>query len=279
LFANYGKTKYGTPHWNWESVSGSKRHDQALYWVRAAGFCRWLVKDECERMTIHLKDFPETGAGLSVAPVQNGAVRPRKGFYKTYGKRAIDIALILFAAPFVLPVVAVIALMATSKGASPFYFQRRIGKGGTIFNLVKIRTMVPNAEAALETYLASDPAARQEWDTTQKLKHDPRITKAGHFLRKSSLDELPQLWNVLKGDMSLIGPRPMMVDQQQLYPGTAYYALRPGISGAWQVSDRNDSSFADRAGFDTDYNNSLSFKTDFSILVRTFGAVVRCTGY
>jgi exopolysaccharide production protein ExoY len=230
-------------------------------------------------MTIHLKDFPEAGVGLPTTQFQNGAVRPSKGFYKTFGKRALDIILILCAAPFILPVVAVIALMATSKDASPFYFQRRVGRGGAIFNLVKIRTMVPNAEVALETYLASDPVARQEWDTNQKLKHDPRITKAGHFLRKSSLDELPQLWNVLKGDMSLIGPRPMMVDQQKLYPGTAYYALRPGISGAWQVSDRNDSSFADRATYDTDYNNTLSFKTDFMILVRTFGAVVRCTGY
>lgn len=230
-------------------------------------------------MTIHLKDFPEAGAGMTVATLQSSATKSHKRFYKTYGKRMIDIMLILFAAPFILPVVAVIALMATSKDASPFYFQRRVGKGGKIFNLVKIRTMVPNAEAALEAHLASDPAARQEWDSTQKLKDDPRITAAGHFLRKSSLDELPQLWNVLKGDMSLIGPRPMMVDQQKLYPGTAYYALRPGISGAWQVSDRNDSSFADRATYDTDYNANLSFKTDFSILVRTFGAVVRCTGY
>ena len=216
---------------------------------------------------------------MSVAPLQNGAVGPRKSYYKAYGKRLVDIALIVFAAPFILPVVAMIALMATSKGASPFYFQRRVGRSGKIFSLVKIRTMVPNAEAALEAHLASDPAARQEWESTQKLKHDPRITTAGHFLRKSSLDELPQLWNVLKGDMSLIGPRPMMIDQQKLYPGTAYYALRPGISGAWQVSDRNDSSFADRATYDTDYNANLSFKTDFSILVRTFGAVIRCTGY
>ena len=250
-----------------------------MYRVKAAGLCRQLVKDECERMTIHLKDFPEAGAGLTVAPLQDGIAKSRTSFYKNYAKRAIDIVLILLAAPFILPVVAVIAVMAMSKGASPFYFQRRVGRGGTIFNLVKIRTMVPDAEAALEAHLAHDPAARKEWDSTQKLKHDPRITKAGHFLRKSSLDELPQLWNVLKGDMSLIGPRPMMVDQQKLYPGTAYYALRPGISGAWQVSDRNDSSFADRARFDTAYNTNLSFKTDLSILVRTFGAVIRCTGY
>ena len=230
-------------------------------------------------MTIHLKDFPEAGAGLTVAPAQNGFAGVNKSFYKSYGKRTIDILLILLAAPFILPVIAVIVMMAASKEASPFYFQRRVGRGGAIFNLVKIRTMVPNAEAALKAHLASDPAARQEWDSTQKLKNDPRITKAGQFLRKSSLDELPQLWNVLKGDMSLIGPRPMMVDQQSLYPGTAYYALRPGISGAWQVSDRNDSSFADRATYDTDYNTNLSLKTDISILARTFGAVIRCTGY
>jgi exopolysaccharide production protein ExoY len=230
-------------------------------------------------MTIHLKDFPEAGGGLSMSPSQGVAVRARNGFYKSYGKRAIDIALILFAAPFILPVVLIIALLASSKDASPFYFQRRIGRGGRIFNLVKIRTMVPNAEAALEAYLASDPTARQEWDSTQKLKRDPRITRIGQFLRRSSLDELPQLWNVLKGDMSLIGPRPMMVDQQKLYPGTAYYALRPGITGAWQVSDRNESSFAGRATFDTEYYTNLSFKTDLSILVRTFGAVIRCTGY
>ena len=230
-------------------------------------------------MTIHLKDFPEAGAGLTVAPAQNGFAGVNKSFYKSYGKRTIDILLILLAVPFILPVIAVIVAMAASKEASPFYFQRRVGRGGAIFNLVKIRTMVPNAEAALKAHLASDPAARQEWDSTQKLKNDPRITKAGQFLRKSSLDELPQLWNVLKGDMSLIGPRPMMVDQQSLYPGTAYYALRPGISGAWQVSDRNDSSFADRATYDTDYNTNLSLKTDISILARTFGAVIRCTGY
>ncbi len=230
-------------------------------------------------MTIHLNDFPEAGVGMTVATFQDGVARPRNSFYKTYGKRAIDIMLIVLAAPFILPVIVMIALMATSKGTSPFYFQRRVGRGGKVFNLVKIRTMVPNAEAALDTYLATNPEARLEWDNAQKLKHDPRITAAGHFLRKSSLDELPQLWNVLKGDMSLIGPRPMMVDQQKLYPGTAYYALRPGISGAWQVSDRNDSSFADRATYDTDYNNNLSLKTDVSILVRTFGAVIRCTGY
>jgi len=98
-------------------------------------------------------------------------------------------------------------------------------------------------------------------------------------LRKSSLDELPQLWNVLKGDMSLVGPRPMMVDQEALYPGRAYFELRPGITGPWQVSDRNESSFADRARFDNQYLDSLSLSVDLTILFRTVAVVLRCTGY
>ncbi|MFN6978425.1 MAG: sugar transferase, partial [Gemmobacter sp.] len=117
-----------------------------------------------------------------------------------------------------------------------------------------------------------------EWDRTQKLRHDPRITPLGHLLRRSSLDELPQLWNVLTGDMSLIGPRPMMVDQKPLYPGRAYYALRPGISGPWQVSDRNATAFADRAGYDERYFRDLSLGTDLRLILATFGAVARGTG-
>ena len=201
------------------------------------------------------------------------------GFYRRYVKRGLDIAFVLLLAPIALPMIVALAALVALDGASPFYRQARVGRGGGVFSLVKIRTMVPQAEEKLEAYLAADPAARREWDSTQKLKRDPRITWIGQILRKSSLDELPQLWNVLRGDMSLIGPRPMMVDQRPLYPGTAYYALRPGITGPWQVSDRNESSFADRAKFDTDYHNDLSLATDLSILVRTVGVVIRCTGY
>ena len=145
--------------------------------------------------------------------------------------------------------------------------------------MVKLRSMVPDAEAQLQAYLEQNPQAREEWNRTQKLKSDPRITRVGRFLRRSSLDELPQLWNVLKGDMSLIGPRPMMIDQVKLYPGDAYFSLRPGITGPWQVSERNETEFADRARFDSGYLKELSFRTDLNILVRTFGVVMRCTGY
>ena len=120
-------------------------------------------------------------------------------------------------------------------GGSPIYFQKRIGLNGKKFRMWKLRSMVPNADRALAAYLEENPEARAEWDHSQKLRHDPRITRVGLFIRKSSLDELPQLWNVIKGDMSLVGPRPMMMSQRRMYPGTAYYALRPGITGFWQI--------------------------------------------
>ena len=141
--------------------------------------------------------------------------------------------------------------------------------------MLKIRTMEPGAEAALARHLAADPAARREWDATQKLRPDPRITPLGRVLRKTSLDELPQLWNVLAGDMSLVGPRPMMPAQRALYPGRAAFALRPGLTGPWQVSARNDTGFAARAGFDADYLAGLSLGRDLAILWRTLAVVLR----
>ena len=199
-------------------------------------------------------------------------------FYRTRLKRVLDVMVVLASAPFVLPLVAVLALISIGQGASPFYRQPRLGRGSRVFNLLKLRTMVADADAVLEAYLANNPQARQEWDLTQKLKHDPRITRFGGVLRRTSLDELPQLWNVLRGDMSLVGPRPMMVAQKALYPGTAYFEMRPGITGSWQVSVRNDSPFAQRAVFDTEYHARISFKTDLAILARTVGVVLGGTG-
>ena len=194
-------------------------------------------------------------------------------------KRALDLALTLGTAIVWLPVVAILALAASTDGRSPFYTQRRVGRDGRIFRIVKLRTMVPNADARLEEYLSKNPEAKAEWDATQKLKHDPRITKIGQILRVTSMDELPQLFNVVTGDMSLVGPRPFMENQKAMYPGLGYYRVRPGITGLWQVSDRNDSAFAYRAVLDDEYERTLSFSNDVQILKRTVGAVVSCTGY
>jgi len=219
-------------------------------------------------------DFERPSATLG-----DGWVRARREpLYRRSMKRFLDVSFVLMALPIVLPVILVLAAVLKASGNSPFFTQERVGLGGRTFRLWKLRTMVPNAEERLQEHLQKDPSARQEWDAYQKLSHDPRITEFGQFLRKSSLDELPQLLNVLAGDMSLVGPRPMMVDQQELYPGTAYYALRPGLTGTWQISDRNQSTFAQRAEFDAEYERNLTFVKDLKILLSTVGVVLRATG-
>lgn len=204
---------------------------------------------------------------------------PSFGLYSRILKRPLDIALVLLALPIILPVAIFVLIAVAIDGGSPFYTQTRLGKSGRHFRMWKFRSMVRNADQQLETYLASNPTAREEWNSTQKLKRDPRITSIGRFIRKSSLDELPQLWNVLRGDMSIVGPRPMMVDQAVQYPGADYYHMRPGVTGLWQITDRNDSTFAERATFDAQYARSLSLRNDVMILRKTFGVVLRCTGY
>ena len=201
------------------------------------------------------------------------------GLYRSVVKRVFDVTVVICAAPLVLLVVAVLAIVVALDGHSPFFLQNRVGLGGRHYRMWKLRSMVVDADAKLEACLASDPEARAEWDLSQKLKRDPRITRFGRLLRKSSMDELPQLWNVLRGDMSLVGPRPMMPCQQGIYPGTAYYRLRPGITGSWQVSKRNESTFADRARYDLQYDQDISLRTDVRILAATVKVVIRATGY
>ncbi|MCC5954837.1 MAG: sugar transferase [Natronohydrobacter sp.] len=205
----------------------------------------------------------------------------RKGFYRVFGKRLFDLFLIVLIAPIVLPIIVVVTLVLLLQGAAPFYSQSRIGKGGRLFRIWKFRTMHPDADKLLQNILDTDPSMRTEWNETQKLKHDPRVTAFGLFLRKTSIDELPQLWNVLVGQMSLLGPRPMMPEQQHLY-GPAlpvYTSLRPGISGVWQVSERNDSHFQRRAELDIEYARNLSFATDLRLVGRTLRTVLYSTGY
>lgn len=211
----------------------------------------------------------------SSRPVASAA----SGLYRNFGKRLLDVSVVVLAAPMIVLIVGLLALCVACDGGRPFYSQKRVGRNGRIYTMWKMRSMVIDADERLETHLTREPAARAEWNSTQKLKSDPRITAFGRFLRKSSMDELPQLWNVLIGDMSLVGPRPMMPCQRSLYPGTDYYALRPGITGIWQVSARNDSTFADRAAFDTRYNAGLSVMTDLRLLLATARVVLRGTGH
>lgn len=204
---------------------------------------------------------------------------PAPGLYRLYAKRIFDLVAVALLAIPVLLVVAVTALVVALDGRSPFYLQKRVGRGGREFSIVKLRSMVKNADALLEEYLRQNPEARAEWDEKQKLQHDPRITPVGRFIRKTSLDELPQLWNVLVGHMSLVGPRPMMPSQKAIYPGRAYYDMRPGITGLWQVSERNEASFKQRAFYDNLYHRELSLGADLFVMLKTVFVVLRANGH
>ncbi|WP_299204292.1 sugar transferase [uncultured Tateyamaria sp.] len=226
-------------------------------------------------MTIQSHDFQN-----EISVFFRGRYKSRLGgFYHSYAKRSLDLFLVVLTAPIVVPIILVMAALVAMDGGKPFYSQLRIGRNGRTFRIWKIRTMTIDADARLESYLAANPDARAEWESTQKLKEDPRITKVGRILRKTSLDELPQLLNVFVGSMSLIGPRPMMVCQKAQYPGVAYYWLRPGITGFWQISDRNDCDFADRALYDDKYARAVSFGTDMNVLAKTVSVVLKATGH
>ncbi|WP_241523895.1 sugar transferase [Oceaniglobus indicus] len=202
------------------------------------------------------------------------------GWYARYGKRLLDVALVLLTAPVTLSIVALCAVALWIEGGNPFYRQDRLGAKGNRFRILKLRTMVRDADTCLQAYLDADPALRHEWATTQKLKNDPRITRVGAILRSTSLDELPQFWNVLTGEMSLVGPRPMMPDQLEIYGNPQdYFSLRPGITGFWQVSARNESHFSFRAEIDAQYRRNLSLWCDVRVMLRTVGVMVRRTGY
>lgn len=226
---------------------------------------------------------------MSSVPVQTiqqsptqaiGLERDRKALFPI-AKRALDIigagvGLVLLA-PFFL----IVALMVRADGGPAFFAHQRVGRGGKLFGCLKFRSMVIDSQARLEALLANDPAARAEWEATRKLKNDPRITPIGRFLRSTSLDELPQLINVLLGEMSLVGPRPVQEAEIDRYYGASaahYMAVRPGITGLWQVSGRSETSYESRVALDVAYVSRPSLLADLSILLRTPVAVLSRRG-
>lgn len=204
-----------------------------------------------------------------------------RGFYPRYGKRALDLTIVVLTLPIILPVLLICAALNIASGHPVFYSQYRLGQNGRVFRIWKLCTMHSNADRLLADLLRNDPARRQEWDTTQKLKEDPRVTRVGGILRRTSLDEIPQLFNVLVGDMSLLGPRPMMLDQVDLYGPSlpVYLSLRPGISGKWQVSERNEAHFQRRAQIDVEYARDLGLLSDLKLVWATLRTLLRSTGY
>lgn len=206
--------------------------------------------------------------------------REARKFYTRYTKRIVDMGLALLLLPVLVPVIATLWAMTRTDGGPGFFGHRRIGKNGKVFRCWKIRTMVPNAEERLVAYLANNPAAAEEWARDHKLTDDPRITKIGRFLRETSLDELPQIWNVLMGEMSFVGPRPVVRAEMKKYGHgrTAYLTMKPGITGLWQVSGRNDVSYDERVAMDIEYLQTVSLKTDLQLIAKTAGSVMNRTG-
>ena len=196
-------------------------------------------------------------------------------------KRTVDITASAAALLLLSPVFLVTSLAIRKDSDGPAMFtQKRIGKDGKLFEIYKFRTMVPDADKKLFELLEKDENAREEYKLNKKLKNDPRITKVGNFLRKTSIDELPQLINVLKGDMSLVGPRPYLpreIDDMGSYYDTIIES-KPGITGLWQVSGRSNTTFEERLHFDKEYNEKKSFTYDMGLLVKTVGSVVKGDG-
>lgn len=191
-------------------------------------------------------------------------------------KRLLDVLGVAVLAIVFLPVVLLVLFGAVVNGQSPFFRHRRVGRDGRSFDCLKFQTMVPNAQEVLSQVLASDPALRAEWERDHKLKDDPRVTPIGRLLRSTSLDELPQLWNILKGDMSLVGPRPVTREELLRYGRNAvvYMLVRPGLTGLWQVSGRNFVEYRKRVAMDVVYVRNQSLLLDLWILAKTVRVVV-----
>ena len=193
-------------------------------------------------------------------------------------KRIFDISLSLVVLTLISPIWLTAILLVSLDGGPAFYSQRRVGLNGRIFRCWKFRTMVVNAEGVLQELIKTNPQIAHEWNTTQKLKVDPRVTWVGKWLRRCSVDELPQFINVLNGTMSVVGPRPFARDQIELYDNTAlakYLSVKPGLTGSWQVYARHDTTFACRAKYDQQYVDQASFGMDLALVFKTPIAMLR----
>ncbi|WP_311029734.1 sugar transferase [Mesorhizobium koreense] len=196
-------------------------------------------------------------------------------------KRGFDFAGAFLALALLSPLLLMLAtLVKFSDGGRILYGHRRVGRNGASFVCLKFRTMAENGDEIMQAHFERYPQSRQEWLATRKLQYDPRVTRVGLVLRKLSLDELPQLMNILKGEMSFVGPRPVVEDELKLY-GTAaefYLKSRPGLTGLWQISGRNDVSYSTRVAYDRHYVENWSFAADIIIIFKTFPAVLSSRG-
>lgn len=204
----------------------------------------------------------------------------RNSVYRRFGKRGFDIAFVLAILPFLLPLIGVLALLVRRDGAPAFFLHERVGRNGEPFTCFKLRTMVADADARLQRYLEDHPEKRAIWERDFKLPDDPRVTPTGRLLRRLSLDELPQFFNVLLGQMSIVGPRPVTAPELAFYGDQreAVLSVRPGITGPWQVGGRNDLAYIDRVQLDLGYVHRFGFAGDLRLICATVVVALRGTG-
>lgn len=248
---------------------------------------KWVVVSESDMSLLDNIDTPPlpvrkaSPIGWRPGPANDAGSDRYARAARARGKRFADIvlalsALVLFSIVFLL---VALAIRVSSPGPV-LYRHMRVGRNGKSFGCLKFRTMVTNGDEVLTDHLARDEAARIEWGMTRKLRNDPRITPIGTMLRSTSLDELPQLLNILRGEMSVVGPRPVVQDELALY-GThvdAYLAARPGLTGLWQVSGRNDVSYDERVRLDREYVEGWTMRNDVILILRTVPAVLARRG-
>lgn len=200
--------------------------------------------------------------------------RPLRG---SVAKGVFDRSFAAFALIFFAPMFLISMIIILIEDGRPIFFRhKRVGRNGKTFDCLKFRTMFRDADVQLARLLESDPEARAQWEANQKLNDDPRITCIGEFFRKTSLDELPQFWNVLRGDMSIVGPRPIVEDEAWHYGKDyeAYLSVKPGITGLWQVSGRSNTTYDERVAMDCDYVKNRSFWRDIKIIAKTVRVVL-----
>ncbi len=225
-------------------------------------------------ITAHIQPLTALSPGRTA---QRRTDKPRSWVDRAVAKRIFDIGFALTVLILVSPFYLAIALLVAISSQGPvFYVQERVGQGYRHFGCIKFRTMVNNADQLLEELLQSSPHLQEEFDSCFKLRSDPRITWIGRFLRVTSLDEFPQFWNVLMGDMSVVGPRPLVPEEIHRYGEQMDQVLqiRPGITGLWQVSGRNDIPYPQRVRMDAYYVKNRSFWMDLIVVARTIGVVL-----
>jgi Undecaprenyl-phosphate galactose phosphotransferase WbaP len=251
-------------------------HTRRIIELNCSRFRRIIVVPdlfECSSLWVKTVDF---GGILGFDVVQKLVDKKRQAF-----KRIFDLCLITLALPVLVPVFIILALAIKLDSRGPIFFRhKRVRTRDSFFQVLKFRTMIPDADQVLADYLTKNPELRREWEAKHKLKHDPRITRVGRFLRRSSLDELPQVWNVITGDLSLIGPRPIVEEEIKRYQKAfrLYEKVRPGITGLWQISGRNNTTYDERVDLDTYYVRNWSIWFDIYILAMTPAAVIKGNG-